>query len=586
MPERITFSIKIDGATVSAELQIVSAIVKREINRIPVARVILVDGETNISDFPVSNQDTFVPGKELIVTAGDRGDEQQIFKGILVKHRIRVRPDGQSQLILEARDAAFLLTLNPRNELYEEVTDSDIIEEILGNYPKISPDVEAMDVTHLRLVQHRSTDWDFIKARAQANGKLITVIDHEFKVAAPEFNQSPAVTLTYGSDVTELDLEMDARFQAAGIKAVSWQQADQEISEAEAEEPAAIELGNLPPADLSEAAGGREEEIYDSGFVDESALQKWVDGRLLLQRMSRVVGRVRFSGNHEVQPGMTVELKGFGERFSGKAYAAGVRHELFDGGWETDVQLGLSKELFQEAAGHIPLTELVPAIGGLHMGKVLQLQDDPDGAGRILVHLPMITPEGSGVWARQATPDAGNMRGFVWRPEIDDEVVVGFLGGDPGSAVVLGSFHSGANPAPIDPSDDNHEKGYVSRSEMRFHFDDDKKIITLETPGGHQLFLDEDDSSIRITELNGNTMVMNSDGVTIDSPADFKVTCTGDATIEAGGNIELTASGDLTATSTNVTAEASAGATVKGSTSAEVSSSGQTKVEGSIVMIN
>ncbi len=586
MPERITFSIKIDGTPVSGELQIVSVIVKREINRIPLARVILVDGQTNLSDFPVSNQDTFIPGKELIVSAGDNGDEQQIFKGILIKHRIRVRPDGQSHLILEARDVAFQLTLNPRNALYDEVTDSDIIEEILGTYSQISPDVEAMDVTHLKLVQHRSTDWDFIRARARANGKLITVIDHEFKVAAPEFNQDPAVTLTYGADVTELDLEMDARFQADTLMARAWQQADQEVSEAEAEEPPALEQGNLPPADLAEAAGARGEEIYDAGFVDESALQKWADARLLLQRMSRIVGRVRFSGNHEVQPGMTAELKGFGERFNGKAFVSGVRHELFDGGWETDVQLGLSKSLFQETSNYIPLTELVPAMGGLHMGKVLQLQDDPDDAGRILVHLPMITPEGSGVWARQATPDAGDMRGFVWRPEIKDEVVVGFLGGDPGSAVVLGSLHSGANPAPIDASDDNHEKGYVSRSEMRFHFDDDKKIITLETPGGHQLFLDEDDSSIRITELNGNTLVMNSDGVAIDSPGDFKVTCSGNATMEAGGNIELTASGDLTATGTNVTGEASAAATVKGSASAELSSGGQTKVEGSVVMIN
>jgi hypothetical protein len=121
---------------------------------------------------------------------------------------------------------------------------------------------------------------------------------------------------------------------------------------------------------------------------------------------------------------------------------------------------------------------------------------------------------------------------------------------------------------------------------MRFHFDDDKKIITIETPGGHQLLLDEDDRSIRIVELNGNSVIMNGDGITMDSPGDFIVTCSGNATIEAGGNIELTASGDLTLSGTNVTAEASASATVSGSAGAELSSGGQTKVEGSLVMIN
>ena len=182
--------------------------------------------------------------------------------------------------------------------------------------------------------------------------------------------------------------------------------------------------------------------------------------------------------------------------------------------------------------------------------------------------------------------DAGNSRGFVWRPAIEDEVVVGFLGGDPRSPVILGGLHSAANPAPIEASDDNYEKGYVSASEMRFHFDDDKKIITIETPGGHQLFLDEDDSSIRIVELNGNSVVMNADGMTLDSPADFTLTCAGNATIEASGDIQLSASGDLTASGNNVTAEAGASAAVSGSSGAELTSGGQTKVEGSVVMIN
>ena len=29
---------------------------------------------------------------------------------------------------------------------------------------------------------------------------------------------------------------------------------------------------------------------------------------------------------------------------------------------------------------------------------------------------------------------------------------------------------------------DNHEKGFVTRSEMKFIFDDDKKSVVLETP--------------------------------------------------------------------------------------------------------
>lgn len=586
MPERITFTIEVDGEAVSTALQITSVVVNRQINRIPSARLIIVDGETNTGDFEISNQETFIPGRELTVKAGDSGDEAQIFKGIITGHRVKVRPSGQSQLLVEARDAAFKMTLNPVNALFEETSDSDIIEEILGNYADLTFDVEATEAANLRMVQHRATDWDFILARARANGKLIFVNDGNLKIAAPTVNDSPAATLTYGSNVMELDLEMDARYQAASVKTKAWAQADQEIIEAEAADPASPQQGNLDAATLAEAAGAQAVELYDSGQADETALQAWADARLNWQRLARIRGQIRYEGQAATLPGMTVELVGFGERFNGKAFVSGVRHELYDGGWTLDVAIGLPEKLFPEANGAGLPTELLPAIGGLHVGKVLQLQDDPDGAERILVQIPMITPAGSGLWARWASVDAGNNRGFVWRPEIDDEVVVGFLGGDPRSPIVLGGLHSAANPAPIAASDDNFEKGYVSKSEMRLHFDDDKKIVTIETPGGHQLFLDEDDGSIRIVELNGNSVVMNADGITMDSPADFIVTCSGNATIEAGGNIELTASGDLTATGTNVTAEASASAAVSGSAGAELTSGGQTKVEGSIVMIN
>lgn len=586
MPERITFTIEVDGEAVPTALQVTSVVVNRQVNRIPSARLIIIDGETNLSDFPISNTETFVPGRELAIKAGDRGDETQIFKGFITSHRIKVRPDGQSVLMVEARDAAFKMTLSPANALFEEATDSDIIEEILGRYSDLTPDVETTDATHLRMVQHRATDWDFILVRARANGKLIYANDGEIRVAAPTVNDTPGTTLTYGTNVKELDLEMDARYQAASLKTKAWAQADQEIIEAEAGEPDAPQQGNFDAAALAEAAGGQEMELYDSGQADETALQAWADAQLNWQRLARIRGRIRFKGSAEILPGMTIELVGFGDRFSGAAFVSGVRHELYHGGWALDAAIGLPEVLFPDTKGADVQTELLPAIGGLHVGKVLQLQDDPDSAERILVHIPMITPEGSGVWARWATVDAGNNRGFVWRPEIDDEVVVGFLGGDPRSPIVLGGLHSAANPAPIEASDDNFEKGYISKSEMRLHFDDDKKIITIETPGGHQLILDEDESAIRIMELNGNSVIMNADGITMDSPGDFVVTCSGNATIEAGGNIELTASGDLTATGTNVTAEANASAAVSGSAGAELTSGGQTKVEGSIVMIN
>ena len=76
-------------------------------------------------------------------------------------------------------------------------------------------------------------------------------------------------------------------------------------------------------------------------------------------------------------------------------------------------------------------------------------EGDPDGEDRIQVRLPLVDPAADGIWARWVSPDAGNQRGIYWRPEIGDELLVGFLNDDPRDPVVLGMLHSSVNPSPI-----------------------------------------------------------------------------------------------------------------------------------------
>ena len=47
-----------------------------------------------------------------------------------------------------------------------------------------------------------------------------------------------------------------------------------------------------------------------------------------------------------------------------------------------------------------------------------------------------------GVWARVATLDAGNDRGTFFRPEVDDEVVLGFFHDDPAAWGLGGAFRT------------------------------------------------------------------------------------------------------------------------------------------------
>ena len=171
-----------------------------------------------------------------------------------------------------------------------------------------------------------------------------------------------------------------------------------------------------------------------------------------------------------------------------------------------------------------------------------------------------------GVWARVATLDAGKDRGTVFRPELDDEVVLGFFHDDPAQPVVLGMLHSSAKAPPIEPTADNDLKGYVSRSKIALRFDEKDKVAILETPGGNRLTLSDDAGGVTLEDQNGNSIVLDKDGITLKS--DKKA-------------VTITAKTDLKAEAMNAEIKAKSGATVKGSSTAEISSSGKLTVMGS-----
>jgi len=213
---------------------------------------------------------------------------------------------------------------------------------------------------------------------------------------------------------------------------------------------------------------------------------------------------------------------------------------------------------------------LLAAVHGLQIGIVTQLESDPDGENRIKVRMPIISSSDEGIWARLSTLDAGKERGSFFLPEINDEVIVGFINDDPRDAVVLGMVHSSKMPAPLTAEDTNHKKGFTTRSKMKMIFDDEKKSYTLETPAGKKIIVDEDAGEIKIMDENQNKLVMDSNGILIQS----------------NGKIEIKATQDLKMEGLNVDIKAQAKFAAEASAAAEVKASGALTLKGATVMIN
>ncbi len=577
-----TFTLLSDGKEITNRYEVLSLSVNREVNRIPSARIVLRDGSAAEEAFTASEGSDLIPGKKIEIALGYDSNNQTVFEGVIIKHGLKVGADGNSLLILDCKDTAVGLTISRHNRYFKNVKDSEAITTILKDYSNISLKVETTRVQHAEIVQYYSTDWDFILSRAEMNGQIVLVEDGIVNVKAPATSASPLITLTYGTNILEFETEMDARNQYMAVNAQSWNYADQRLLEANGKEPSINKQGNLSSKKLSQAIGVKEMQLRHGGLLNTQELQEWADAQMLKSRLSKIRGRIKTRGYQNAKPDTVIKLEGMGSRFNGEAYVSGVRHEMNGGIWRTHLQIGLDLQWFYQEEGVVdrPASGLLPGVNGLQIGVAVQLQEDPTKEDRVLVKTPIIDSNATSdcTWARIATLDAGNNRGSFFRPEIGDEVVLGFINDDPRHPVVLGMLNSGKNPAVLKVKDTNHEKGLVTRSGMKVWFDDEKKIMTLQTPAGNKVVISDEDKSITLTDQHTNTVTLNDKGITLKSPKDI--------VLEATGKITLKATQDASLSGLNVNVKANSQFKAQGNAGAEVSTSAIAVLKGSLVQIN
>lgn len=532
-----------DGETLDAAFALVSIEVVREINRVPAATLVLADGDLPGRRFPALDSGAFAPGAEINVQVRRDDETTDLFTGLVVRVRLDLA-GGVPLLTVECKDKSFRLTRPRRSLVYADLNDADAVAAILQRTELAAGELPAGGVVHPRLVQYQASDWDFIASRADANGWAVVVKDGELSLKPFASPQGPVLELELGRDaIDELELELDAGCQHPNVEAVGWDPAAGSLTEPSAARALALAQGNVDPVEAGESLGLEDALLAHLTSMPSGELQAWATGRYARHRLSMIRGRISIGGAASVEPMDAISLEGVGERFTGTVLVSGVRHSIESNGWRTDLQLGVSPEPYAESS-HILDAEsegLLPAARGLRIGLVHAFEEDPQGEYRVSVTLPGVTGGSDGaIWARLATPEAGPGRGFFFRPETGDEVVVGFLAEDPREPVVLGGVFGSRNAPPEDfatLSEQNLNKGLLTRNGVALAIvDQDKPIVTLKTPGA-SVTIDDDAGEMSLVDAHGNSLVLSADGVVITSAADFAIEASGAVTIK-GASVE------------------------------------------------
>ncbi|MBX3081426.1 MAG: hypothetical protein KF716_07295 [Anaerolineae bacterium] len=178
---------------------------------------------------------------------------------------------------------------------------------------------------------------------------------------------------------------------------------------------------------------------------------------------------------------------------------------------------------------------------GTYLAKVESV-DDPQNLARVQVRL--LNCDGVGdqdapIWARVAAPFAGDSRGAFFIPDVDDEVLVTFVNGDPRFPIVIGSMWNGnaAPPETLGGAGDKVDRWtFVGKAGTRIAIVEEQEgsaLISLTTPASESIKIKQESGGKIEIEAAGAKITLDTQGVKIEAPSKVAIQA-GQVEVKAG----------------------------------------------------
>ena len=461
-------------------------------------------------------------GKKISLSYWQYGSENQVFSGIVTGLKNR-KESGYGKLVITGHSPSILLENGRADRSFEQLSLSQIVKEIGVNYPqegKIHAEEQELNVRRVLpyTVQSQESDFGFIQRLATRYGEYFYYNGKELIFGN---KAEPVLELSEGRELIELEFELGLRAQGfSGLaydaeKGESIQHNAQEVQtewkenalQAVAVQASKQLFGNAPKSVFSgsEKSQELEEMLLKEKENRESLI--WVRGR---------------SRDSRLKNGSRAKLTDINGRAMETYRIVEIRH-YYNGDEYYNEFVGVSDVLHPpyQDSGAFPKSHE-------QMGRVVE-NADPLGLGRVRVQM-MWQEAGSEKtpWIRLLQPHSGSGKGFYFVPEIGEEVLVGFQGGNAEKPYVIGMQYNG-----------KEKSGYA---------DKENNIKAVHTRSGTKIILNDSEGSILIEDPSGNTYHMDGQGnIKVSAPKNISFTAGENINISAGQNITTTAGMNISA---------------------------------------
>ena len=197
----------------------------------------------------------------------------------------------------------------------------------------------------------------------------------------------------------------------------------------------------------------------------------------------------------------------------GKFRIVGIEHEVHRDGHYSNSFVGVP-----DGTVHIPVPDVKRPLALPELATVKENNDDK-GQGRVKVAFDWQKNGKTTNWIRVQTPNAGvsgavpKNRGWVFVPEVGDQVMVSYEHGNPDRPYVTGSvFHSGSGKG---GDKDNKVKSIITRSGNAIVFDDETGSIVITDQTGKQLIMLDGTDAITVMAKKSITLTNEAESVIV-----------------------------------------------------------------------
>lgn len=506
-----------------------------ELNKIPSAKFTFLASNYDLDNKMALPSDKLQVDQEITfdIFSGDK--KKTLFKGF-IKSVEKLQAGNYINVKIECKDKAHAMTLPST----EAETNDQTFDDKLKLFTKgltLNSSLSGKGWGKEKITHNTNTcPWDFVLSYLDSIGVFVAVRNGEFNgVDILETPSSEKYLAENGINVFAFSGKSDITKKIRKATIEYWDPATQAVQNESKEQESLNDIKKTI-------------KLNESRF-DPSTLKRMAESILTKSIIQTTNGKVETFGNLEAQAGDYIKCKKVNEKIDDVLLLiTAEQHSIAKGCWKTEYTFGLeSEQTFAESAvkqSPSPQAQIGQnnSINGLQIGVVTQIEEDPNNEFRIKVRIPILSEKGEGVWARLATLNASKEMGSYFIPSVGDEVILGCLGNNPDTPIVLGSLYSSANKMPFPIAKENYVKGFVTKEGTKIILDDEKKFIELSTKKGNKLLISDDEKGFVLEDENKNKIMMNQDGITIESSKDLIIKAKGDVKMEGiGCNVKASA---------------------------------------------